>query len=364
MVASDESADVICEDGSGCELYRQHVSWTDFPSSGIDFYCCEDGTLGNHFGQCEPGRWLGVIRIASKRHIVRLRALKCAPSEAVMRRREFITLFGAFAAWPHAADAQQVRKMPRVGVLWHAGNAEQESDYLPVLTKAFDELGYVEGKSIGLIHRFPAEEPDRFRTYAYELVEEKVDAIIAVTPIGAKEAKQATSTIPIVFVLGSDPVGDGLIDSLAHPGGNITGLSIMGVDLSGKRLALLKEAVPTLSRVAIIVDPRDPISHRVVSAYSNAAKSLSLSIQTFNVVAPDDIESTFVAVARAGIGAAFIGPGSIMFNERARIGASARAQKVPTEVVNAQMVKFVRSYLMDRTIPIIFVEPPPTSIKY
>jgi putative tryptophan/tyrosine transport system substrate-binding protein len=278
--------------------------------------------------------------LASKEHIVRLRALKVRTPEAVMRRRDFITLFGAIAAWPHAAGAQQVRKMPRVGVLWHAGNAEQESDYLPVLTKAFEELGYVEGKSIGLIHRFPAEEPDRFRTYARELVEEKVDAIIAVTPIGAKEAKQATSTIPIVIVLGSDPVGDGLIDSLAHPGGNITGLSIMGVDLSGKRLALLKQAVPTLSRVAIIVDPRDPISQRVVLAYSNAAKSLSLSIQVFDVVAPDDIDSAFVAVAGAGIGAAFIGPGSIMFNERARIGVSARAQKVPTEVVNAQMVKF------------------------
>jgi putative tryptophan/tyrosine transport system substrate-binding protein len=278
--------------------------------------------------------------LASKEHIVRLRALKVRTPEAVMRRRDFITLFGAIAAWPHAAGAQQVRKMPRVGVLWHAGNAEQESDYLPVLTKAFEELGYVEGKSIGLIHRFPAEEPDRFRTYARELVEEKVDAIIAVTPIGAKEAKQATSTIPIVIVLGSDPVGDGLIDSLAHPGGNITGLSIMGVDLSGKRLALLKEAVPTLSRVAIIVDPRDPISQRVVLVYSNAAKSLSLSIQVFDVVAPDDIDSAFVAVAGAGIGAAFIGPGSIMFNERARIGVSARAQKVPTEVVNAQMVKF------------------------
>jgi putative ABC transport system substrate-binding protein len=303
--------------------------------------------------------------LASKEHIVRLRALKVRTPEAVMRRRDFITLFGAIAAWPHAAGAQQVRKMPRVGVLWHAGNAEQESDYLPVLTKAFEELGYVEGKSIGLIHRFPAEEPDRFRTYARELVEEKVDAIIAVTPIGAKEAKQATSTIPIVIVLGSDPVGDGLIDSLAHPGGNITGLSIMGVDLSGKRLALLKQAVPTLSRVAIIVDPRDPISQRVVLAYSNAAKSLSLSIQVFDVVAPDDIDSAFVAVAGAGIGAAFIGPGSIMFNERARIGVSARAQKVPTEVVNAQMVKFGPLLSYGQDYPDYFRRAAPTtSIKY
>ncbi len=190
-----------------------------------------------------------------------------------MRRRDFIKLFTVTMAWPLAARAQQVRKIARVGVLWHAGNAEQESDYLPVLTSEFNRLGYVEGKNIDLIHRFPAEEPDRFRTLARELVEEKMDAIIAVTPLGAKEAKQATSTIPIVVVLGSDPVGDGLIDSLAHPGGNVTGLSIMAVDLSGKRLALLKDAVPILSRVAIIVDPRDPVPERVVTAYSNAAKS-------------------------------------------------------------------------------------------
>jgi putative tryptophan/tyrosine transport system substrate-binding protein len=130
-----------------------------------------------------------------------------APLEVAMRRRDFIRLSVATVAWPLAARAQQVRRIPRVGVLWHAGSAEQESDYLPVLTKEFNELGYVEGKNIGLIHRFPAEQPDRFRSYARELVEEKVDAIIAVTPLGAKEAKQATRTIPIVVVLGSDLVG-------------------------------------------------------------------------------------------------------------------------------------------------------------
>jgi putative ABC transport system substrate-binding protein len=257
-----------------------------------------------------------------------------------MRRRDFIRLSVLTMASPLAARAQLARKIPRVGVLWHAGNAEQESDYLPVLTNEFNRLGYVEGKNISMMHRFPAEEPDRFRKYAREFVDEKMDAIIAVTPLGAKEAKQATSTIPIVVVLGSDPVGDGLVESLAHPGGNITGLSIMATDLSGKRLALLREAVPTLSRVAIIVDPRDPISQRVVTAYANAAKSLSLSVQSFDVVAPEDVETAFVSVAHEGIGAAFIGPGSIMFNERARIGASALAHKVPTEVINAQMVRF------------------------
>src|ERR1700744_676496 len=235
-----------------------------------------------------------------------------------MRRRDFVRLSVLTMASPVAARAQLARKIPRVGVLWHAGNAEQESDYLPVLTSEFNRLGYVEGKNISMMHRFPAEEPDRFRKYAREFVDEKMDAIIAVTPLGAKEAKQATSTIPIVVILGSDPVGDGLVESLAHPGGNVTGLSIMAVDLSGKRLALLKEAVPTLSRVAIIVDPRDPISQRVVTAYSNAANTLSLSVQSFDVVAPEDIDSAFVSIAHEGIGAAFIGPGSIMFHERAR----------------------------------------------
>jgi putative ABC transport system substrate-binding protein len=257
-----------------------------------------------------------------------------------MRRRDFIAVCGAAAAWSFAARAQQARKVPRIGILWHAGSVEEGSDYLPVITKAFHDLGYIEGKNIVLEHRFPAEQPDRFRLYARELVESKVDAIIAVTPIGAKEAKLASSTIPIVFVLGSDPVGDGLIDSLARPGGNITGLSIMAVDLSGKRLSLLKEAVPSLSRVALLADPRDPVSQRVVSAYANAAKGMSLSLQSFDVVAPDDIEHAFAAIARDGLNGAIVGPGSMMFNERARIGSSALAQKMPTEVINGEMVKF------------------------
>jgi putative ABC transport system substrate-binding protein len=172
------------------------------------------------------------------------------------------------------------------------------------------------------------------------LADSKVDAVIAVTPLAAKEAKQASGTIPIVFVLGSDPVGDGLVESLAHPGGNATGLSIMAVDLSGKRLALLKEAVPNLSSVALLVDPRDPLSQRVMSAYSNAAKTLGLSLEPFEVAAPAAIEAAFSAIARNGLNGVMVGPGSIMFNERARIGSSALAQKMPTEVINAQMVKF------------------------
>jgi putative ABC transport system substrate-binding protein len=119
-----------------------------------------------------------------------------------MRRREFIVLVGGtVAAWPLALHAQQPKKIPRVGVLWHAGSAEEEDVYLSVLTKAFSDLGYVEGKTIHLEHRFPAEQADRFRSMARELVESKVDAIVAVSGLGAREAKQASRTIPIVVVI-------------------------------------------------------------------------------------------------------------------------------------------------------------------
>jgi hypothetical protein len=137
-------------------------------------------------------------------------------------RRQFMTaLGGATVAWPLAARAQQsLSKVPVVGVLWHAGSAEEEDVYLSVLVKAFNDLGYVEGKNIHLEHRFPAENPDRFRTLGRELIDAKPDAIVGVTAAGAVTLKELTSTIPIVFVLVPDPIASGLVESLARPGGN------------------------------------------------------------------------------------------------------------------------------------------------
>jgi putative ABC transport system substrate-binding protein len=120
-----------------------------------------------------------------------------------MRRREFIRLIGgAAAAWPIAARAQQSKNIPTVGVLWHAGSAEEEDVYLSVLVKAFNDLGYVEGRNIHLAHRFPAENPERFGTLAQELIDAKPDAIIAVTVTGAVALKKLTTTIPIVSLAG------------------------------------------------------------------------------------------------------------------------------------------------------------------
>jgi putative tryptophan/tyrosine transport system substrate-binding protein len=218
-----------------------------------------------------------------------------------MKRRDFVVGFSAAATWPFAARAQQPKKIPRIGVLWHAANADEEDVYLSVLTKAFGDLGYVDGKSIQLEHRFPDEQPDRFRAFAREFVETKVDAIVAVTALGAKEAKQATNTIPVVFVADPDPVGSGLVESLAHPGGNATGLSLMAIDVTGKRLGLFKELVPNLSRVAIMVDPRDSAAPRFRAAYEKAAKPLGISTQIVEVTTSGGIEQAFSAIAQDGL---------------------------------------------------------------
>ena len=245
-----------------------------------------------------------------------------------MRRREFIRFVGSTAAaWPLAARAQQSpNKIPVVGVLWHAASAEEEDVYLSVLVKAFNDLGHVEGKNIHLEHRFPAENPDRFRTMAQELVDLKPDAIIAVTAIGAVDIQKLTSTIPIVFVFVPDPIGLGLVEGLAHPGGNATGLSLIGVDLTGQ-LVLLKRAVPNLSRVALVTDAANPAS--IIAGNEKAAQDLGISLWAAEISEPADVEPVFAKMVtdRADGFALTLGP--LLFNLRARIGASALAHRLP-----------------------------------
>jgi putative tryptophan/tyrosine transport system substrate-binding protein len=257
-----------------------------------------------------------------------------------MRRREFMTLLGGTAAaWSLPSRAQQRKPNPRVGILWHAADAKQEEEYLGVLTKAFHELGYFEGKNIELDHRFPAEQPERFRLFAQELAESKVDVIVAVTGLGAKEAKRATSNIPIVLVADPDPVRSGLVESLAHPGGNVTGLSLMTLDLSGKRIALLKEIVPKLTHLALVLDPRDPSSKPSSNANERAAKAVGCLTQVFEATTADEIERAFFAIANDGYDAAFV-LGAPMYNERVQVGVSAMSHKVPTIAANAEQVPY------------------------
>ena len=262
-----------------------------------------------------------------------------------MRRRDFITIVGgAAAAWPLAARGQTPNKIPVVGVLWHAGSAEEEDVYLSVLVKAFNDLGYVEGKNIHLDHRFPAENPDRFRTLAQELVDEKPDVIIAVTLAGAPALKKATRTIPIVFVLVPDPIGSGLAESLARPGGNVTGLSLMAIDLSGKRFELLKEAVPSLSRVALLIHFSTPSKERAIKLYQTAAEALGISLWPVEISNPDDIEPAFDKIVQDRADGIVRDPASGLFDWRAQVGASALKHRLPIMTYIAEEVPY--GYLM------------------
>jgi putative tryptophan/tyrosine transport system substrate-binding protein len=177
-----------------------------------------------------------------------------------MKRRAFITLLGAAAAWPLAVRAQQISKTPTVGILWHAGSIEEEAIYLREIQQGLQALGYVEGRNINLANTFANEEYERFNANAIDLVRRKVDILVAVTLPAALAAQRATKTIPIVFVLVPDPVATKLVDSLAHPGGNITGLSQLALDLLPKRLELFKETVTHLSRIALLLNPSDPVN--------------------------------------------------------------------------------------------------------
>ena len=262
-----------------------------------------------------------------------------------MRRRQFIKLIGgAAAAWPLAARAQQsTNKVPLVGVLWHAGSAEEEDVWLSVLVKAFNDLGYVEGKNIHLDHRFPAENPERFRILARELVDEKPDVVIAVTWLGASELKKATDTIPTVFVVVNDPVGFGFAQSLGHPGGNMTGPSLMTIDLSGKRLSLLKEAVPNLSRVALLTDVTDS-RERTIKAFLASAETLGISLWPVLISKPDEIEPAFDKISQDHADGIVRGTGSMLTVERARLGALSLKHRLPVMTYVAEEVP--HGYLM------------------
>jgi ABC-type uncharacterized transport system substrate-binding protein len=258
-----------------------------------------------------------------------------------MKRREFIALLATSAMpWTRLANAQSGRKIARVGVLWHAGSAEEEREYLTVLVKAFADLGYVEGKTIEFHHKFPAEQIDRYPALGKELVDSNLDVIIAVSPAGAITLKKLTSTIPVIFVIMPDPIAAGLVASLSHPGGNLTGLSLLTIDLSGKFLALLKEAVPNLSSVALFVDSQFSIMRpQTVPAYIAATKALGLSFRSVVIPAPEAIDPA-LAQAQSDHVDGVIVSGPMFFNERARVGASALAHKIPIICFIGEMVPY------------------------
>src|SRR5262250_1259897 len=221
-----------------------------------------------------------------------------------MKRREFITLLGGAAAgWPFAARGQLSGKIPIVGYLWHAGSPQEEVPYFEALLEGFARLGYVDGRNIKLEHRFPNETPELFRSMAAELVSLNVEVLMG-GAVASSYLRDATTKIPIVFMFVPDPVRMKLVQSIARPGGNITGLSNFGRDVAGKRLQLLREIVPGLSRVALLINSDHPTTPVFVEVMQAAADQLGLVVQTFEARSLEEIEPAFDAMTRVGMQAA------------------------------------------------------------
>jgi putative tryptophan/tyrosine transport system substrate-binding protein len=245
-----------------------------------------------------------------------------------MRRREFIAGVGTAAVWPVVARAQKQNRIPKVGVLWHAANADEEAPYFGSLIEGFRGLGYGDDR-IALEHRFPNEKPELFASMAAELVSLKPDVLVAVGG-AAPYAKKATATIPIVFMYVPDPIGSSLVESIRRPGGNVTGLTNFSLVLCAKRLEFLKEIVPTLSRVALLVNPTAKISELYINQSSDAAPKLGLTTQAFQVRSLGELEAAFDAMVKAGVQAVVVNAESLFYPGREMIAKLALMRRLPT----------------------------------
>jgi putative ABC transport system substrate-binding protein len=214
-----------------------------------------------------------------------------------MRRRAFIASLGGTTAWSFAARAQQAGRLPLVGYLSPGSAAVGPGR--DAFQEGLRELGYVDGKNIAIVYRFADGRFDHLPKLAAELVELKVDVIVSVVTQASLAAKNATSTIPVVMVSVGDPVGSGLVASLAHPGANVTGTAAMTVEVIGKSLELLKEIIPNLSRVAVLWNPSNVVFQRqILQATEDAARQLTLELQTIGVRGPDELDAAFAAITK------------------------------------------------------------------
>ena len=248
-----------------------------------------------------------------------------------MDRRTFLAGTGAvLLAAPLPAEAQQAAKVYRLGLL---GGSPPES---PGGRRAWEgffqgmrELGYVKGQNILVEGRFYGDHTDRLPALAAELVRLNVDVIVAGAAPAPEAAQRATSTIPIVMAIHSDPVGSGLVASLARPGKNVTGLSTLAPELVGKRLQLLKEAIPGISRVAVLSNPTDTTQVLLLREAQVAARSLKVHLQVLEARAPSDFAGAFSAMTKERAGGVIIFTSSMFYAEQSRIAELAAQSRVP-----------------------------------
>jgi len=254
-----------------------------------------------------------------------------------MRRKAVICLLTtALLSTAPLVEAQQPKKVPRIGYL-SARPAEMEKILLPAFVQALRELGYAEGKNIVIEQRYAAAgQSERLRELAAELVRLKVDVIVA---SGSQSvAKEATTTIPIVFVPSADPVGEGLVQSLAHPGGNLTGLSDFHGDLVGKRLELIKETVPSAARIAFLWNSASTAGPPQLKQLQTAAPALGVTLLSFEVKGPDDFDGAFAAMAKGRPRALVVHGNPLLANHRRQIFEFVAKNRMPVIYSHEQWV--------------------------
>jgi putative ABC transport system substrate-binding protein len=239
----------------------------------------------------------------------------------------FLTLCALLFALCPRVEAQQPAKIPRIGYL--GGATASNRDRIEALRQGLRELGYVEGKNIVIEWRYAEGKPDRERANAVELVRLKVDAIVTVGSNATRAAKEATAAIPIVMTQDPDPIGNRFVASLARPGGNITGLSNVNRELSGKRLEILKEVVSRLSRVAVFGTSTFPGTAQNLKETELAAGALRVQFQYFNVLDQKDIETAFRAASKGRAEAILVLGGSVLNPQRARVVELAAKSRLP-----------------------------------
>ena len=245
-----------------------------------------------------------------------------------VRRRQFLIAAGVLLATPCRTDAQRPAKIARIGMLIPVAPADAAS-YIEAFRQGLRKLGYVEGQHITIEPRYAEGRDERFPDLAAELVSFKVDVIVTWGTPAARAAKAATRTIPIVTAAVVDPVGTGLIASLARPGGNLTGVTSGGAALSGKSVELLKELVPGVTRIAVLWNPSNPVQPVVFREAQVAAEKLNIRLQSVGVSDPNDFDSAFAAITQERPGALLVIQDLMFLVHRKRIVDFVATIRVP-----------------------------------
>jgi putative ABC transport system substrate-binding protein len=246
-----------------------------------------------------------------------------------MRRRNFITLLGgAAAAWPLAAHAQQM--MPIVGFL-HQGQAKQAESFAAAFREGLNKSGYIEGQNVTIEYRWAEGDYDRLRQMAADLVHRKVSVIASVFSVACLAAKAATSTIPIVFATGTDPIREGLVPALNRPGGNVTGVTFFVALLGAKRLSLLHDVLPAAKTIALLINPTNHVvSENYLKDTQTAARTLGLQIIVVPASSEHEIDNGFHTMAEQRIDALMISPDAFLLSRQDQIVALAARHAIPT----------------------------------